>query len=195
MVRLRGGRRHGIDLARYVVGEIDELLADTAIFIPERPVPAGVATGHNARGGGELGPVENEDYLAALLRFAGGARGTLESCRTAVGEQCTYGIELHGDRGALAWDFRRMGELQLCVGQDFTDASYVTEYVGPRTGEFGAGEFGAFQPARRLLESIATGVPVGAGIDDAVVAAELVDAMLASARESRWVHVGSPVTA
>lgn len=201
---------HGIDLARYVVGEIDELLADTAIFIPERPVPAGVATGHNARGGGELGPVENEDYLAALLRFAGGARGTLESCRTAVGEQCTYGIELHGDRGALAWDFRRMGELQLCVGQDFTDASYVTEYVGPRTGEFGAGEFGAFQPAggiamsyddlkvieaRRLLESIATGVPVGAGIGDAVVAAELVDAMLASARESRWVHVGSPVTA
>jgi hypothetical protein len=29
-----------------------------------------------------------------------------------VGEQCTYGIEVHGSRGALSWDFRRMGELQ-----------------------------------------------------------------------------------
>jgi predicted dehydrogenase len=196
---------HGIDLARFVVGEIDELLADTAIFIPERPALTGVATGHDSRGGGSLGPVENEDYLAALLRFADGARGTLESCRTAVGEQCTYGIEVHGDRGALAWDFRRMGELQLCIDQDFTDASYVTTFVGPRSGEFGA-----FQPAggiamsyddlkvieaERLIGSIVRGAPAGATIDDAVIAADLVDAMLTSVRESRWIQVGSPATA
>ena len=93
----------------------------------------------------------------------------LESCRTSVGEQCTYGIEVHGERGALAWDFRRMGELQLCVDQDFQNASYVTEFVGT-----GAGEFGSFQPAggismsyddlkvieaHRLVSSIAAGAP------------------------------------
>ncbi len=188
---------HGIDLARYVVGEISELLADTAVFIPQRPALSGVATGHNSRGSGEPGTVENEDFLSALLRFGGGARGVLESSRTAVGEQCTYGIEVHGDRGALAWDFRRMGELQVCLDQDYANAAYVTEFVGP-----GAGEFAAYQPAggiamsyddlkvveaHRLAASIVSGVPQGATIADAVIAAELVDAMLESARERRWI--------
>lgn len=190
---------HGIDLARYVVGEISELFADTAIFIPQRPALAGVATGHGSRGGGELGPVENEDFLSALLRFEGGARGVLESCRTSVGEQCTYGIEVHGDRGALAWDFRRMGELELCLDQDFVNAAYVREFVGP-----GAGDFATYQPAggismsyddlkvieaNRLASSIASGIPQGATVTDAVVAAELVDAMLDSVHEGRWVSV------
>jgi predicted dehydrogenase len=188
---------HGVDLARYVVGEISELLADAAVFIPQRPAFSGVATGHNSRGSGELGTVENEDFLSALLRFEGGARGILESSRTSVGEQCTYGIEVHGDRGALAWDFRRMGELQLCLDQDYVNASYTAEFVGP-----GAGEFAAFQPAGgismsyddlkiieayRLAGSIVSGSPSGATIADAVIAAELVDAMLESVRERRWI--------
>jgi predicted dehydrogenase len=114
-----------------------------------------------------------------------------------VGEQCTYGIEVHGDRGALAWDFRRMGELQLCLDQDYVNASYTAEFVGP-----GAGEFAAFQPAGgismsyddlkiieayRLAGSIVSGSPSGATIADAVIAAELVDAMLESVRERRWI--------
>jgi hypothetical protein len=39
------------------------------------------------------------------------------------------------------------------------------------------------------------GAPAGATIDDAVIAADLVDAMLTSVRESRWIQVGSPATA
>jgi predicted dehydrogenase len=187
---------HGVDLARYVVGEIAALVADTATFVPERPQVSGAAS-HFSRGGGPRGPVENEDYAAALLRFAGGARGTLEACRTAVGEQCTYSIEVHGDRGALAWDFRRMGELRTCLDQDFQDASYVTRYVAP-----GDGELGRFQPgsgipmgyddlkvveAERLVRSIASGKALGATLEDAVVAAELVDAMVTSAASGSWV--------
>jgi hypothetical protein len=40
--------------------------------------------------------------------------------------------------------------------------------------------------AERLVRSISTGQPAGATIFDAVVAAELVDAMLASARDGCW---------
>nr|WP_294696288.1 Gfo/Idh/MocA family oxidoreductase [uncultured Friedmanniella sp.] len=187
---------HGIDLARHVVGEIEALVADTAIVVPERP-RAGASASHFSRGGGgPLGPVENEDYAAALLRFAGGARGTLEASRTAVGEQCTYGIEVRGERGALAWDFRRMGELRLCLDSDYTDGAWSTRYVAP-----GDGELGQFQPgsgiamgyddlkvieAERFVRSIATGRPVGATIEDAVAAARLVDAMQASVVSGGW---------
>ena len=190
---------HGVDLGRYVVGEIASLVCDTATFITERPALSGAAFAHTARGTGALAPVENEDYAGALLAFANGARGTLESSRVAVGEQCTYGIEVHGDRGALAWDFRRMGELRVCLDQEVTDAAYATRYVAP-----GDGDLGAFQPgsgiamsyddlkvveANRLVRSIASGTPQGATIADALHAARLVDAMAQSARERRWVDL------
>ncbi len=182
---------HGVDLARHIVGEITDVVADDATFIPERP-QASAAASHFSRGDGTLAPVENEDYAAALLRFTGGARGILESSRASVGDQCSYAIEVHGDRGALAWDFRRMGELRLCLDQDYQNASYVTEYVGP-----GAGDLAAFQPgsgiamsyddlkvieAHRLITSITTGHPAGATIHDALRAAEIIEAMLESIR-------------
>ena len=190
---------HGVDLGRYLVGEIEEVVADTATFISTRPQVSGAAS-HFSRGGdGPRGDVENEDYVSALLRFTGGVRGTLESSRTAVGEQCTYGVEVHGERGALRWDFRRMGELEVCLDQDHQNAAYQTRFVAP-----GDGELGRFQPgsgiamsyddlkvieAQRLVESIVTGDPVGATIEDALTAARLVDALAESARTRRWVSV------
>ena len=102
---------HGVDLARFLLGDIASLVADTAIFVPERARPTGATAGHARATGGELGPVENEDYVSSLLRFASGARGVLEASRVSVGEQNNYGFEIHGTKGAVFWDFRRMGEL------------------------------------------------------------------------------------
>jgi predicted dehydrogenase len=188
---------HGVDLGRYLVGDITALICDDATFISRRP-QVSIMTSHFSRGtGGPMEAVENEDYVAALLRFGGGARGILESSRASVGEQCTYGIEVHGDRGALSWDFRRMGELQLCVDQDFQNAYFLTHYVAP-----GDGGFARFQPAagiamgyddlkvveaHRLVQSIATGQAHGATVEDALYAAEIVEAMAESARDRRWV--------
>lgn len=193
---------HGLDLIRHVVGEatgeITELVADRATFIPECPEPVPGAVSHYSRArGGRTGPVGNEDHVSALLRFAGGARGVLESSRVAVAEQCAYGIEVHGDRGALAWDFRRMGELRLAVDEGFTDVAWRTVVVAP-----GAGDFAMFQPgagiamgyddlkvieAERLVRSIAEGRPLGATVEDALVSATAADAVLRSATDRRWI--------
>jgi predicted dehydrogenase len=101
--RARGGSgvlgdlaSHGVDLARHLLGEIDALIADTAIFVPERARPTGATAGHTRAMGGVPGPVENEDYVSCLLRFVSGARGVLEACRVSVGEQNNYGFEVHG---------------------------------------------------------------------------------------------------
>jgi predicted dehydrogenase len=188
---------HGLDLAQYVVGPIAALLAETATFIGQRPQAVG-ASSHFSRGGdGPLLSVENEDYVSTLLRFESGARGVLEASRASVGEQNSYGFEVHGSTGSLAWDFRRMGELQVCLDQDYQAASWTTHRVGPSDGEAGA-----FQPdtaiplsfddlkvieAKRLLTSIVTGEPHGATIADMVAAARLVDATLRSDAEKRWI--------
>jgi predicted dehydrogenase len=188
---------HGVDLGRYLGGDITDLTCDSARFISERP-EVSITASHFSRGtGGPMGAVENEDYTAALLRFRGGARGMLESSRASVGEQCSYGIEVHGARGALSWDFRRMGELQLCLDQDYQNAHFSTHYVTP-----GDGDLARFQPASgiamsyddlkiveayRFVHTIATGEVSGATIEDAVYAAEIIEAMAESAQSRRWV--------
>lgn len=190
---------HGVDLARHLLGEIEALVADTAVFVPQRPRPAATTAGHARAAGGELGPVENEDYVSCLLRFASGARGVLEACRVSVGEQNAYGFEIHGTRGALFWDFRRMGELGVSRGSDYADQPVSTVYVGPAHGDYGA-----FQPgsaismgyddlkvieARNLLRSVADGTPHGATLDDAVASAEALDAMTRSAASGTWARL------
>jgi predicted dehydrogenase len=149
--------------------------------------------------GGGHGPVENEDHVAALLRLASGARAVLEASRVAVGEQNTYGFEVHGTAGRLAWDFRRMGELAVGRGGTAQDQPVSTVFVGP-----GDGSLGAFQPgagmamgyddlkvieARDFLRSIAEGRSSGTELADAVRAAVTLDALVASAADRRWVDV------
>ncbi|MFD8455956.1 Gfo/Idh/MocA family protein [Streptomyces antimycoticus] len=205
--RARGGSgvlgdlaSHGVDLARFLLGEIDTLTADTAVFVPERARPTGATAGHARATGGELGPVENEDYVSCLLRFASGARGVLEACRVSVGEQNTYGFEIHGTKGAVFWDFRRMGELGVSHGTAYQDQPVSTVYIGP-----GHGEYAAFQPgaansmgyddlkvieAYQFVRSIAEGTAYGATLDDAVHSATVLDAMARSAERGTWVSPG-----
>jgi predicted dehydrogenase len=187
---------HAVDLACHLGGDIAELVVDEGRFIRQRPKVEGAGS-HYARGAGELGEVENEDYVGALLRFTSGARGTLVASRVAVGEQCAYGVTVHGDEGALSWDFRRMGELQVCLDQDYQDATYSTLFVDRRHGDLAR-----FQPAggiamgfddlkvieaERLVRSIAEGKPHGATIGDALRAARVVDAMSRSFDDRTWV--------
>ncbi|WP_333758274.1 Gfo/Idh/MocA family protein [Streptomyces sp. ISBFB 2968] len=193
---------HGADLARFLLGDIASLTADTAVFVPERARPAAATAGHARATGGEPGPVENEDYVSCLLRFASGARGVLEACRVSVGEQNNYGFEVHGTTGAVFWDFRRMNELRVSRGTEYQDQPVSTVYVGP-----GDGEFAAFQPgaanamgyddlkvveAHRFLRSIAEGTPYGATLSDAVHSAAVLEAMSRSAERGTWVSPGQP---
>ncbi|MFJ9908184.1 Gfo/Idh/MocA family protein [Streptomyces sp. NPDC101152] len=188
---------HGVDLARFLLGEIESLSADTAIFVPERARPTGATAGHTLATGGELGPVENEDYVNCLLRFSSGARGVLEACRVSVGEQNNYGFEIHGTKGAVFWDYRRMGELGVSRGTSYQDQPVSTVFVGPGAGAYAAFQPGAANPlgyddlkvveASHFLRSVAEGTAYGPTLEDAVASAGALDAMVRSAEQRTWV--------
>lgn len=194
---------HAFDLGLFVAGEavgpITELVADTATFIPQRPLATGAVSHYATVSGGELGPVGNEDAASVLLRFASGARGFVDASRVAVGAQCRYRVEVRGTRGAVAWDFRRMQELQVCLGPHYQDAPWETRLVAPGTGELlafqpGAGMTMGYDDLKvieceRLVRSIHTGQDVGATIADAVTTARLVDAVVDSQDRRAWVAV------
>nr|WP_296772676.1 Gfo/Idh/MocA family oxidoreductase [Rhodococcus sp. (in: high G+C Gram-positive bacteria)] len=206
--RARGGNgvlgdlaSHGADLLWYLLGDIDSLVADTAVFLPQRAKPTGATSGHALATGGELGPVENEDFVSSQIRLASGARATLEASRVSVGEQNAYGFEIHGTKGAVFWDFRRLGELGLSVGDRYQDQPVSTIFVGPKQGEYGAFQPGSASAmgyddlkvieAKRFMESIVLGKPVGATVWDAVRSAEVLDAMTRSVESGSWVRPGA----
>jgi predicted dehydrogenase len=205
--RARGGSgvlgdlaAHGVDLVCYLLGDIQALVADSAIFVPRRPRPSGATAGHTRASGGEMGPVENEDYVSSQLRMASGARVVLEASRIAVGEQNNYGFEVHGTRGAVSWDFRRMGELAVTAGDAYQDQAVSTVFVGPPHGEYAAFQPGAaiamgyddlkVIEAYHFLRSVAEGKPYGTTLDDAVRSASALDAMARSVETGGWVTVG-----
>ncbi|MEE3850959.1 Gfo/Idh/MocA family oxidoreductase [Gordonia sp. LSe1-13] len=192
---------HGADLVWFLLGDIESLVADTAIFVANRPRPTGATAGHQLASGGERGPVENEDYVSAQMRLAGGARCVLEASRVSVGAQNSYGFEIHGTAGVVRWDYRRMGELEIGAGDAYQDLSVATRYVGPGSGDYVNFQPGAANPmsyddlkvieAARFCESISDPSRAGATVDDAVRSAEVLDAMTTSVREGTWVAPAS----
>ena len=96
---------HVVDLVQYVVGPITEVNGLLSTIHQQRPIlPMGQATHFAVIEDGELGDVENDDYAAALVRFAAdspgaGAVGTLEASRVIVGPQCGLGLRDLRHRG------------------------------------------------------------------------------------------------
>jgi len=196
---------HGVDLLRFVLGDVAGVVAQTAIHIPERPVAD--AQGHYSvldvtDPGLTFGPVENEDYVVAILKMRSGVLGVCEADRAAVGEQNSYGLEVHGSRGLVRWDFRRPGELQVSTGDQYAGQPTSTVFSEP-----GDGEYAAFQPgagiamgyddtkvveARNFVRAIHRGSGEAvdlATLDDAVASATVLDAMVASHETGGWVEL------
>lgn len=195
---------HGFDLIRMLLGEIGELVADTATFIDRRPI-AKPGASHFATvdlndPDLEFGPVENEDYICALLRMANGARVTYEAGRSSIGDQCNYGFHIHGTEGALSWDFRRSDELNLSIEGPYQGRPTQITFGDPAFGEYrrfqpGHGNALGYDDSKvielaHLLESIEAGAPVGATIEDAFKAALANEAVLASVASGHWEPVG-----
>jgi predicted dehydrogenase len=196
---------HVADLVQYVIGPVAEVTALTSTVYSERPIlPMGSATHFAVIEDGELGPVENEDYAATLVRFAPtaqgpGAVGTLEASRAIVGPQCGLGFEIYGTDGSLAWNFEQMNELRLCLGRSGPHQGYTTVL-----GNAHLGDYGRFQPgpgiamgyddlkvieAKKFLVAVTGGERQSCSVDDALSAAEVVAAAERSATDGSWQKV------
>lgn len=192
---------HVVDLLQYIIGDIAEVNSLMTTTITERPVvPMGVGDHFAVVEGGELGLVENEDYVGALVRFGGGAVGACEASRVTVGPRCQIGFDIFCTDGAVSWDFERMNELQVCIGRSDQDHGYRTVLTGP-----GMGAYAHFQPgpaismsyddlkvieAMLFLRSIAEGSQHGASVADALATAEVLSAIGRSAESGTWEVVG-----
>lgn len=84
---------HAFQLAEHVSGlRVEAVSADLTTHVPGRRL---------------------DDDVAALLRFEGGARGTLKASQIAAGEENGLRIRVHGELGGLEWSQMQPNTLTL----------------------------------------------------------------------------------
>jgi predicted dehydrogenase len=181
---------HIVSLARYLVGPIETLSADLDTVIAERPTREG---GRRA--------VEVDDQARALVRFAGGAKGTLEASWIATGRKMYQAVELTGSKGALMLNMERMNELKLYVaGRASALDGWVEipaspahkDYAGfiPAPGhQLGFNDVKTIEVAEIVRSLHGQGQQRVPDFREAAEIQAVIDAMLMSAKAGVWVSV------
>jgi predicted dehydrogenase len=168
---------HVVDLARYLVGEIDEVGGFLSTFVPGREV---------------------DDAVEATVRFANGAVGTLEATRLALGRRNAFQWEINGTKGSLAFDMERLNELQVFKIGDPRTRGFTNVLVSEATHPFwehwwppghiiGWGDTFVHE-LHHFLAAIAEDsdvAPHGATFEDGYRAAEVCDAIVRSGESGR----------
>ena len=168
---------HVIDLARFLVGEISSVSGLVSTFVPGRKV---------------------DDALEVAVEFEGGAVGTIEATRLALGRRNAFQWEINGSRGSLYFDMERMNELQVFRSDDDRARGFKTvlvteadhpfmEHWWPPGHIIGWGDTFVHE-AHHLLQAIATDgdiAPYGATFEDGYRASEIADAIVRSSENGR----------
>jgi predicted dehydrogenase len=185
---------HVTDLARYLVDEISDVVADLTTFVHERPI-AGLP--------GARGQVTVDDRAAMLTRFAGGAVGNLEATRFATGRKCGNAFEVYGDAGSLRFDLERMNELEFYSAADEPESRgfrriLVTEPAHPYLsawwppGHTIGWEHTFVHQIRDFIVAAAERRPFAPDFEDGAACQRVLDAAERSVAARGWVSVAAP---
>jgi predicted dehydrogenase len=193
---------HSVDLARFLVGEIRSVVAMTAQFIKERPLPDETVarTFQGGAKGSEKGPVTVEDAAFMTVEFENGALGAFEATRFAGGRKNYNYFEIYGSKGSLAFDMERMNELKFYSADDPDKAQgfrtilatepvhrYVANWWPP--GHIIGYEHEHVHGVVDFLKAIGSGGTIEPNLLDGLKATQILDAGLEAARSGRKVLV------
>ena len=195
---------HAVDLATMLVGPVSSVSGTMETFIKERPLPKAGGT-HYDRGSPEdpTGPVTNEDYAAAMVRFENGARGTFESSRAIIGPESQMAFDVYGTKGALRWNLETMNELEVFIvdESDTAPRGYTKVYAGeryPYHGNFVPGDANSigYEDLKvienyEFLSAVERGEQHEPGFAEAVDYVSFQDAWVRSCESGSWTDVVS----
>ena len=109
---------HLIDMARFLVGEITEVVGMMETFIKQRPMLDSATGGLSAKASQGMGEVTVDDATLFLAKFANGAVGSFEATRFAGGRRNGNRFEINGSEGSIAFDLMRLNELEYYSKND-----------------------------------------------------------------------------
>ena len=181
---------HTVDLARYLLGEVEAVSGAKETFVKERPLA----------GGSGKGAVTADDTLYFIARFRNGALGSFLATRFATGRKNYLRLEIFGSEGALIFNLERLNELEFYSRADERNEQgfrtiMVTESSHPYlsawwpAGHIIGWEHTFIHEVRDLLLAIGKGENVHPDFYDGLRCQQVLDAAIQSAAKGRWVQV------
>ncbi|MGO9643291.1 MAG: Gfo/Idh/MocA family protein [Candidatus Bathyarchaeia archaeon] len=186
---------HIIDIARFLAGEITSVAAATACFIKERPMPGAPE---------KKGKVEVEDAAVAAIKFENGALGTIETSWMAPGRKDFLRFEVNGSEGSLRFNLERINELEIFSLKDANANRgfrniLTTSKIHPFMENFWIEQGGGFGWDHAFVNEVYHFTdcivndkqvePIGATFLDGYKNCLVMDAIIESAYQERWLKV------
>ncbi len=191
---------HVVDIARFLVGDIESVFCTQQTFVERRPKPTFV-DGLTAVAGKEMGDVDVDDASAFLARFRGRkTMGYLEMTRYGTGHRNQNFIEVSGSKGAVQFDMEKMNELEVYL---VSDPPHLQGFRRVQVGESDHPYLKAWWPPGHLIGygetfvnqafdlvcAIRDGTQASPDFADGVACQEVLEAADRSARNGCWERV------
>jgi predicted dehydrogenase len=181
---------HCIDTAIWLNGGVESVTAMTETFVKERQ--------HTLTG--KVEKVGIDDACAFLCRFGNGSLGTFESTRYARGHKALYTFEINGEHASIKWDLHDLHRLEYFDHRDEGivrgwRSVHVTDGDHPYMGKWWVPglqigyEHSFIHQVADFFEGLAKGQLASPTFRDAYETQRILDAVLASAKEGKWVQV------
>jgi predicted dehydrogenase len=192
---------HIIDIARYLVGDFESVVGMDETFIKERPLTeTGTTGGLVAKATGGMGKVTVDDATLFLARFTNGALASFEATRFAAGRKNFLRFEINGSKGSVIFNLERMNELQYYNCDDpeglqgfraiqATDPSHPYLHAWWPPAHIIGYEHTFIHQVHNLMQAIASDTMPSPSFVDGVKCQEVLDAVVKSAAEKRWVEI------
>jgi predicted dehydrogenase len=181
---------HCIDTALWLNGGIATVNAMTETFIKERK--------HNLSG--KVEKVGIDDACAFLARFQNGSLAIFESTRYARGHKALYTFEINGEHASISWDLHDLHRLNYFDHRDQGivrgwRSIHVSDGDHPYMGKWWVPglqigyEHTFVHQVADFLEGVTKGRPAQPDFRNAYETQLVLDAVLQSAREQKWVSI------
>lgn len=180
---------HITDMAQWLVGDIKEVVSIMDTVVKER---------HTADGGIDM--VTNDDNTIWLAKFKNGVSGVFEASRAHMGRKNFQWFEVNGTKGSLRFELERMNELNVYLSNDKEDRRgfrniIVTEEMHQYmknwwpAGHMLGWEHTVLHQYYEFLKAVEGGYMPSPGFEDGMKAQRVLDAVVKSAEEDRWISV------
>jgi len=181
---------HTVDLARYLVGEIESVCGEAKVFIDRRKMAKT----------GQISIVTADDATSFLAQFAGGASGNFMGTRFATGRKNFLRLEIFGSRGSLVFNLERLNELEYYSRDDqLAEQGFknvlITENQHPYMhkwwppGHIIGWEHTFIHEIGDFLKAIAENKKIKPDFYDGYKCQLILDTVLRSAKERKWLEV------
>ncbi len=184
---------HIVQMSQYLLGQdIHSVIGDMQTVIKTRPNPNNLQ---------EWLAVENEDQATALVRFANGCMGTIETSRIACGRKMGLSYVITGTKGTITYTQERMAELKLYLhDENPARQGFKTILTGPLHPDYknfcvSAGHGIGFNDQKTVeIRDLVNGLVSPASMlypdfEEGYKVSRVLDAIALSCEQKRWIDV------